>query len=152
MGLIAIHQLPVTPETLSLRLLGKGRVQQQAVNEIQGLPDDNPWKLAALELLYNLRTILEVRQDLEPDDQELIMELSPLYLQRLEDATQRGRQEGNQQGQRLMIESMLQVKFGEVDAELAQIIDPLIELTPLERTQLIMQLSRDEILARFAND
>lgn len=160
MGLIAIHQLPVTPETLSLRLLGKGRVQQQAVNEIQGLPDDNPWKLAALELLYNLRTILEVRQDLEPDDQELIMELSPLYLQRLEDATQRGIQQGleqgvqqgNQQGQRLMVESMLQVKFGEVDAELAQIIDGLIELPALERTQLIMQLSRDEILARFANN
>ncbi|MCT7997216.1 hypothetical protein [Laspinema olomoucense] len=172
MGLIAIHQLPVNPETLSLRLLGKGRVQQQAVNEIQRLPDDNPWKLAALELLYNLRTILEVRQDLEPDDQELIMELSPLYLQRLEDATQRGRQEGleqgvqrgiqqgleagvqqgNQQGQRLMVESMLQVKFGEVDAELAQIIDGLIELPALERTQLIMQLSRDEILARFANN
>ncbi len=152
MGLIAIHQLPVTPETLSLRLLGKGRVQQQAVNELQGLPDDNPWKLAALELLYNLRTILEVRQDLEPDDQELIMELSPLYLQRLEDATQRGIQQGNQQGQRLMVESMLQVKFGEVDAELARIIDGLIELPPLERTQLIMQLSRDEILTRFRNN
>jgi hypothetical protein len=155
MGLIAIHQLPVTPETLFLRLLGKGRVQQQAVNEIQGLPDDNPWKLAALELLYDLRTILEVRQDLEPDDQELIMELSPLYLQRLEDATQRGIeqgvQRGNQQGQRLMVESMLQVKFGEVDADLAQIIDPLIELPPLERTQLIMELSRSEILARFRN-
>jgi len=51
-----------------------------------------------------------------------------------------------------MVESMLQVKFGEVDAELAQIIDGLIELTPLERTQLIMQLSREEILARFANN
>jgi hypothetical protein len=155
MGLIAIHQLPVTPETLFLRLLGKGRVQQQAVNELQGLPDDNPWKLAALELLYDLRTILEVRQDLELDDQELIMELSPLYLQRLEDATQRGIeqgvQRGNQQGQRLMVESMLQVKFGEVDADLAQIIDPLIELPPLERTQLIMELSRSEILARFRN-
>ena len=81
------------------------------------------------------------------------MELSPLYLQRLEDATQRGIQEGIQEGiqrsQRLMVESMLQVKFGEIDEELAQIIEPLILLETLDRTRLIMQLERSELLARF---
>ena len=89
------------------------------------------------------------------------MELSPLYLQRLEDATQRGIQQGVQQGvqqgiqqgmqrsQRLMVESMLQVKFGEIDEELAQIIEPLIQLETLDRTRLIMQLDRPELLARF---
>ena len=73
------------------------------------------------------------------------MELSPLYLQRLEDATQAGVQEG----QRLMVESMLQVKFGAIDEELSQIIEPLIQLEPLKRTQLIMLLNREELLARF---
>ncbi len=81
------------------------------------------------------------------------MELSPLYLQRLEDATQRGIQEGIQEGiqrsQRLMVESMLQVKFGEIDEELAKIIEPLILLETLDRTRLIMQLDRQELLARF---
>ena len=155
-AIVAIHQLPRTPETLWLRILGKGRVQQQAVNELRDLPEDNPFRLAALELLYNLRTILEARQDLEPEDRELIMELSPLYLQRLEDATQQGiqqgLQQGNQQGQRLMVESMLQVKFGQVDPELAQIIDALIELPPLERTQLIMELDREQLLARLSDN
>lgn len=111
------------------------------------------FRLNALELLYNLRTILEVRQDIDREDRELIMELSPLYLQRLEDATQRGIQQGIQQGiqraQRLMVENLLQVKFSEIDEELAQIIEPLIQLEPLDRTRLIMLLDRSQLLARF---
>ncbi len=151
-AIIAIHQLPRTPETLSLRVLGKGNVQKKAIAELRELPSDNVFRLNALELLYNLRTILEVRQDIDREDRELIMELSPLYLQRLEDATQRGIQQGMQQGmqrERLIVESMLQVKFGEIDEELAQIIEPLILLETLDRTRMIMQLDRSELLARF---
>ncbi|MBE9095017.1 hypothetical protein [Tychonema sp. LEGE 07203] len=152
-AIIAIHQLPRTPETLWLRVLGKGNVQKQAIAELRELPSDNFFRLSALELLYNLRTILEIRQDIDREDRELIMELSPLYLQRLEDATQRGIQEGIQEGiqrsQRLIVESMLQVKFGEIDEELAQIIEPLIKLESLDRARLIRQLERPQLLARF---
>ncbi|MBE9121034.1 hypothetical protein IQ269_09420 [Tychonema sp. LEGE 07199] len=168
-AIIAIHQLPRTPETLWLRILGKGNVQKQALAELRELPSDNFFRLSALELLYNLRTILEVRQDIDREDRELIMELSPLYLQRLEDATQRGIQQGIQEGiqegiqqgiqegiqegiqrsQRLIVESMLQVKFGEIDEELAQIIEPLIKLESLDRARLIRQLERPQLLARF---
>ncbi|MEG3940775.1 hypothetical protein QT995_21780 [Microcoleus sp. S36b_A3] len=166
-AIIAIHQLPRTPETLWLRILGKGNVQKQAIAELRELPSDNFFRLSALELLYNLRTILEVRQDIDREDRELIMELSPLYLQRLEDATQRGIQQGIQRGiqegiqegiqrgmeqvqrtKRLMVESLLQVKFGEIDEELTQIIEPLILLEALEITRII-QLDRTELLARF---
>lgn len=38
-GFIAVHQLPKTPETLWLRLLGKGNVQQQAIQEVMALPE-----------------------------------------------------------------------------------------------------------------
>ncbi len=168
-AIIAIHQLPRTPETLWLRVLGKGNVQKQAVAELRELPSDNVFRLNALELLYNLRTILEVRQDIDREDRELIMELSPLYLQRLEDATQRGMQQGMQQGiqqglqqgiqqgiqegiqraQRQEVENLLQAKFSEIDEQLAQIIEPLIQLEPLDRTRMIMQLDRSELLARF---
>ncbi|MDT9195483.1 MAG: hypothetical protein P5677_21265, partial [Limnospira sp. PMC 1245.20] len=61
-------------------------------------------------------------------------------------------QQGVQQGQRSLLESMLQVKFGAVDAELAEIIDGLIAVPPLEQAQLIWQLSREELLARFSRD
>ncbi len=50
----------------------------------------------------------------------------------------------------MMVESMLQVKFGEIDDRLAQIIDPLIERSPLERTEAIMGLSRQELLDRYS--
>ncbi|AFZ08326.1 hypothetical protein Osc7112_3990 [Oscillatoria nigro-viridis PCC 7112] len=72
------------------------------------------------------------------------MELLPLYLQRLEQLTQRGIEQGIQRGieqsiqqgieqgiqqsKRQIIESILQVRFGEIDEELAQIIEPLIKL------------------------
>jgi len=132
---------------------GKGNVQKQAVAELRELPSDNVFRLNALELLYNLRTILEVRQDIDREDRELIMELSPLYLQRLEDATQQGMQQGMQQGiqqgKRLMVESMLQVYFGEIDEELSQLIEPLIQLEPIEIARRIMLLDRSQLLAHF---
>ena len=131
-------------------------MQKQAIAELRELASDNVFRLNALELLYNLRTILEVRQDIDREDRELIMELSPLYLQRLEDATQRGIQQGIQQGiqegiqrERLIVESMLQVKFGEIDGELTQIIEPLMQREALDRTRMIMQLDRSQLLAYF---
>ncbi|WP_309143828.1 hypothetical protein [Oscillatoria sp. HE19RPO] len=80
------------------------------------------------------------------------MELSPLYLERLENARQQGFQQGIVQGKRLMVEKMLQGKFGEVDAELFAIIDALLLIPPLEMGQLILQLSREELLARVRNE
>ena len=149
-AVVVIHQLPVTPETLWLRLLGRGKVQQLAIEELRGLPDDNPFRLNALELVYNLLAILKARKNsepLEPEDEELIVELSPIYTEQLETATQKG----IQQGQRLMVESILQVKFGESDLEVKQIIEPLTKLPALESTKLIMQLSREELLERFSS-
>ncbi|QJB25110.1 hypothetical protein HFV01_04000 [Limnospira fusiformis SAG 85.79] len=131
-----------------MRILGTGRVQKQALQELYQLPGDNPTRETTLELLYNLRAMLEARQNLDPEERELIMELSPLYLQRLQTV----KEEGIQQGQRSLLESMLQVKFGAVDAELAEIIDRLIAVPPLEQAQLIWQLSREELLARFSRD
>ncbi|WP_333239840.1 MULTISPECIES: hypothetical protein [unclassified Microcoleus] len=101
------------------------------------------------------------------------MELSPLYLQRLEEAIQRGIEQGIplgiqqgiqlgieqciqqgieqgiQQSKREIVESMLQVYFGEIDQELSQLIEPLIQLEPIEIARLIMQLDRSQLLARF---
>jgi hypothetical protein len=53
-----------------------------------------------------------------------------------------------QQGERLVLENLLQVRFG-VDEELSAIIDRLLELPPSEFTPLLLQLSREELLTRF---
>jgi len=89
-NIVVIHQLPRTPETLWLRLLGKGSVQKGAIAEFNALPDNTLFKDSVLELLSNLFAILDARQDLDSEDRELIMELSPLYLERIQDATTRG--------------------------------------------------------------
>jgi hypothetical protein len=39
--------------------------------------------------------------------------------------------------------------LGNLDEELLSIIEPLLELPPEEFTGLLLQLSRDELLARF---
>lgn len=89
--------------------------------------------------------MLEVNQGLDAEDRELIMELSPLYLQRLENATQ----QGLQQGQPLVVENLIRVRFGAVDEELSAIIEPLLTLPSEEFSRLILQLSREELLAIF---
>ncbi|HEY9875981.1 MAG TPA: hypothetical protein V6D12_21295 [Candidatus Obscuribacterales bacterium] len=144
-AIVVIHQLPRTQETLWLRILGKARVQQQAIDELQALPSEHPLRFAVLELLRSLRTILEVSQDLEPEDRNLIMRLSPLYEQRLAEATQ----QGLQQGQRQVVENLLRAKFGALDEQLSAIIEPLLALPPEEFSRLLLQMSREELLARF---
>jgi hypothetical protein len=144
-AIVAIHQLPQTLETLWLRILGRGRVQEQAINELKALPSNHPFQKATLELVYNLRQNLRVNQNLEEDDRELIMRLEPLYQQDREQA----KLEGIQQGERLVVENLLQVRFGSLDKELSAIIEPVLALSPEEFTPLLMQLSREELIARF---
>ncbi len=89
--------MPRTPETLWLRILGRGKVQSQAIDELDALPTDNPQRENALLLLSDLLSNIEVNPNLDSEDRELIMRLSPLFSQRLEEATQSGIQQGIQQ-------------------------------------------------------
>ena len=182
-AIVVIHQLPRSPETLWLRILGKGKVQKQAIDELTALPKDNPLRTTTLELMYSLQANLQATQNLDEEDREFIMQLSPLYLQQIEDAVQKGKAEGRLEGRlegkaegrlegrlegkaegqlegeklgkkeaiRQSIESIIEIKFGEIDQELSQIIEPLMQLPQKEAIKAIMQLSRDELIQRFAN-
>ncbi|MBL1210615.1 hypothetical protein [Geminocystis sp. GBBB08] len=61
-GIVVIHQLPVNQETLWLRMLGKGNIQQKAIEELKNLPLDYPHKDNIIELVLNLLTMLESNQ------------------------------------------------------------------------------------------
>jgi hypothetical protein len=148
-AIVAIHQLPRTEETLWLRILGKGATQRQAIEELIALPREQPLRSNALDLLANLRVNLAATENLDQEDREIIMNLSPLYLQRLEAAVQEGRQEGRQTERRATIENLLRVRFGSLDEALLIIVEPMLELPPEEFTALLLQLSRDELLDRF---
>ncbi len=151
-GIVVIHQLPSTPETLWVRVLGKGRVQKQAIQELNALPVDHPSRSEALLLLANLRTNLLISQNVNKEDRELIMELSPVLVQQLEAATREGIQTGIQTGRRDVVESSLLFRYGVLDEQLLAIIQPIVELPTTDFTRLLMQLSnlsREELLARF---
>ncbi|MFB2875548.1 hypothetical protein [Floridanema aerugineum] len=150
-AIVVIHQLPRTPETLWLRMLGKGNVQKQAINEIGKLPPNHPLRSNALLLLSNLQATIQASQNIDREDRELVMELSPLLLQWRDEALEEGMQQGVRMGKRTMIENALRVRFGNLDEELSGIIEPLLELPPEEIMVLALQLSREELLARFGS-
>lgn len=144
-AILAINELPVTEETLWFRLLGRGTVQQQAVSELVALPPENIVRRNVLEMVYRWRISVMTQTDLTEDDQELIMNLTEAY----QEARAQAVQEGVQQGQRQVVENLLRFRFGSVDEELARVVDNLLQLTPEEFTPLCLELSREDLLARF---
>jgi hypothetical protein len=100
MGIVVIHQLPVIPETLLLRLLGRGKVQTLAISEVESLRENDPLKSIILEQLYNLQQNLFVQNDVDSEDREVIVRLAPLYQEDRARAIQQGVQQGRQEGRR----------------------------------------------------
>ncbi|MFW5666840.1 MAG: hypothetical protein ACOC2Z_15085 [Coleofasciculus sp.] len=140
-ALVAINQLPLNQDTLWLRVLGKRRTQQQAIDELVGLPQENPRRRNILEILANWRINVGSSETLSNADRELIMNLSPAYF--------KWREETLQEGRRQMVENFLRVRFGEIDAELEAIIAPMLQLSPDVLTRLLFNLSPEELLLWF---
>jgi hypothetical protein len=152
-AIVVIHQLPEIPETLWLRILGRGRVQERAIVQLSNLSIDSPVRAIALELLYRLQSNLAANQEQQLEDRELVMTIAPLFQQQLEAAKQEGKQEGRQegrqegieqgraQGQRSILENFLRVRFGELDAIFTAFLIPTSALPAIEFTLLLLQLS-----------
>ncbi len=102
-AIVVIHRLPKTPETLWLRILGRGKVQEEALVSLAALPVDNPWRVGALESVYQLQLNLGVnrseKSELEAkEDEKLIMAIAPLFQEQLAAAEKKGIERGVQQG------------------------------------------------------
>lgn len=139
-ALVAIAKLPTTSDTLWLRLLGRGTVQQQAIDEL--LLINHPFRRHALEQLAILQITLQARQNLNRQERELVMNLSPVYEQ--------WKAETLEEGERRATEGLLIARFGELDEDLTQIIPNLVALSPVERSRLILDLSRTELIQQFS--
>jgi hypothetical protein len=158
-AIVAINQLPIIEDTLWLRVMGRGKTQTEAITQVVKLSENNHKWERLVEIFASWRKNLELNSNVSDEERELIMSLSPAYLKQREEWKQEGIEEGRQQGQkdgqRLMIESLLAVRFGNLDEELSAIVSPLMELSLTERTQLLLNLSnlsRQELLARFKVD
>ncbi|MBW4505105.1 MAG: hypothetical protein KME64_01080 [Scytonematopsis contorta HA4267-MV1] len=155
-GFIAINKLPRTPETLWLRILGKGVIQQQAIDEVIALPKEDSKRSAALKLLATWKISMEVSNEVDLEERELIMNLSKAYLEWEQETElrglERGMERGMEQERRQLLENLFLARFGEVDPQLATIVQPILNLPPQEYASLLLQLSslsREELLARF---
>jgi Domain of unknown function (DUF4351) len=125
-GIIIVHQLPVIPETLWFRLMGNGAVQQAAMVEVAALPDGHPERDNTLNLLVSYRMELAAKQNPEPEEQELVVQLSPLYLEQLEAShqagiaigEQRGEQRGELKGRQDIVLKLLARQMGQLPTDL----------------------------------
>jgi hypothetical protein len=126
-GIVVIHQLPETDDTLWLRVLGKHKVQERAVEEIHRLTQAHPHRQQALELLADLQVVLEAKQDRDRQETELLMSLrtSPQYLEHMERATQKGVAVGRREGERELVLKQLTRKLGMLSPELIAQINQL---------------------------
>ncbi len=166
-AIVAIHQLPETPETLWLRILGKGGVQQRAIAELSALATDDPLRIVALELLYRLQSnlVTDIPQELQPEERELIMAIAPLFREQIQAAQQQAREEGLEQGlerglergleqgleqglergrqeqQQLILENFLRVRFGEFSPKMTAFLSPISKLSAAEFTVLLLAIS-----------
>ncbi|BAZ12897.1 hypothetical protein NIES4071_47310 [Calothrix sp. NIES-4071] len=78
-AIVAIHDLQSVPETLWLRMLGRDTTQENAIDEFISLPENNAFKQATLESLYNFKQNLEFHKPEDTEETELLMRLAPLY-------------------------------------------------------------------------
>jgi hypothetical protein len=104
-AIVAIHQLPVSIDTLWIRLLGKEAVQANAVQELVALPQDYAYRRSTLRHLSILQVNLRMRQNKSRDLQEVMMNLMPAYEQweaeKLAEGEKRGRKLGKKEGLKL---------------------------------------------------
>ena len=99
------------------RLIGKGKVQSSAITEVAALPLDSPGRQNALSWLGNLKVILEARETQEPEEEELMMQLSPLFLEKLQAAEERGEVKGRQDEGQTLILRQLNRRLGNVSMD-----------------------------------
>ncbi len=98
-GIIVIHHLPVEPETLWFRLLGRGRVQAKAAQEVLALPQNDPLRSGSLQLLSSWKIVERIHPDLEQTNREFNMALSQAYLEWEKEVELRGELRGEQRGE-----------------------------------------------------
>jgi hypothetical protein len=124
-ALIVLHQLPETPETLWLRLLGRGGTRTRAIDELEALSPSHPFKSASLKLLYNLSRNLQALPKRTQEERKFIMRLAPLYEQDREAAIQQGEAIGLQKEASKLVLRLLNRRFGELPPHITETIQKL---------------------------
>jgi hypothetical protein len=148
--IVAINELPTMPETLWIRLMGKGRTQEDAIAELLLLPESDPKRSNALNLLVSWRINIGVMNQVESEEQRILMALSQTYLEWEQQTERRGRERGLEEERRATILNRMKLRYGAIDSALETIIPNLMELGNEGYTHLLFQLSKEELIQHFA--
>jgi len=97
-------------------------------------------------LFYKWQICLGSQDELTEDDKEVLMNLSEI----VEERQQKFFQQGLKRSQEI-VENLLLLRFGAIDEALSQIIERLLKLPPKESSRLILQSSREELLAKLGH-
>jgi hypothetical protein len=92
--IVVIDELPITADTLWLRLMGKGRTQEDAIAELLMLPASTPRRGVALDLLVSWRISMEVMNQVGQEERRILIALSQAYLEWEQQTKQRGIEQG----------------------------------------------------------
>jgi hypothetical protein len=158
--IIAVEELATTPETLWLRLMGKGRTQDDAIADLLMLPESDTKRSNALNLLVSWRINIELTEQVEQEERRILMALSQVYLEWEKQTKRIGKEEGIaegvdqglQQERQATIENLMQLRFGKIDQDLRAVIPQWMNLGKTEYTRLILQLaqlSKAELIQYF---
>jgi hypothetical protein len=120
-AIVVIDELPLTEETLWVRILGKGMTQRQAIAEVLDLPNDDPRRDAALRLLTSWRVIVERAGAVDSEMQEVMMAYPQVFLEWEQKTAERGIQEGK----RSLVFTLFEAQLGPITPALANQIQSL---------------------------
>jgi hypothetical protein len=137
--IVVVHQLPVTIDTLWVRLLGKKSVQRAAIKELLALRDDYPYRRETVRHLSMLQVNLQMRQNRSKDLREVIMNLAPAYEQWYAKTIAEGEQLGITKGKQIGITEGEQVRGIKIARRMLRKnmpIEEIAELTELSIVQL----------------
>jgi hypothetical protein len=95
---VVLDQLPATPETVWLRLMGEGKLQAQAIADLMRLPLNHPQRRRTIDILATIRINLTAQSNLSPELQEIVMNLTPAYEKWRRDTLAEGHEVGHAEG------------------------------------------------------
>jgi hypothetical protein len=132
--LVVVSELPVTRDTLLMRLLGAGAVLKHAIAELEALPADAPERRLALPVLLRLHlTVPSDPAKHTSNEQEFLMDTEDIVETFRRKAIEEGVKQGLEQGERKVLLRLLRRRFGTaVDGE----IERRVAAAPAEQVEV----------------
>ena len=98
MWIVVLAELPATPETRLLRMLGPPSMQLAALRELDALPVDDPQRQPWIDILADVRYLFDDEPNPDPEEQALMTELRQRWEREKAELRSSGKAEGRAEG------------------------------------------------------